>query len=641
LTVDLCGNAPRCRGNILVRQFADFSDMSDPNRPYKSHLFNFVNRQSLRIRDRLGETFRHLRVAAEWSVQLLALPFHWLLRPQQWAGPKLGNGRSQPALSSRMEYLSDPPVDQPLERVLNSLKPWFELPEDSPILDPLDYQPPQIVLSPQYFEQVRQQLAIGTTPDQLLPPAFLPSQPSEVKNLPSHGLGQLVINIKNALSFAKQKDLIIQGIACLLENRQLVLTTADNDLLDVLSGSQQQQLQQRMGLELANYGYERRLQWALSQQQIGFISLIDTETQTAIAPLNFLWRKLQWLEHFTFNLQCGASISTAIVPMPTVPLPSLPLRQPLARLDQTVAQIEAKEIQWGQKVFEQLNQGLVSLRETPILEASIEKISHLQSPLALSQSWQALKSEIIQKLPSSLAPQHSTNLDHPQGQLEATEPDPFQIQALIQAAIAYFFSPASSARPLSAQTSEKLALGQQSGLEETWLSWDDLFSHGDDSVAIPGIKPFAALPGSDDISAVSLESVNTQIQQKPKLTPTPSKASKAATYPVPSDLTVSASPSIISDRITDEPPDSTITHSPAAGLKTPVPKSVPLSKPWEVELEAAFDWIETEAKPVGYSKHLLEYILDWLDVIVVILEENLKKIWRWCYQQYLTFNKAN
>lgn len=615
--------------------------MSDPNRPYKSHLFNFVNRQSLRIRDRLGETFRHLRVAAEWSVQLLALPFHWLLRPQQWAGPKLGNGRSQPALSSRVEYLSDPPVDQPLERVFNSLKPWFELPEDSPILDPLDYQPPQIVLSPQYFEQVRQQLAIGTTPAQLLPPAVPPSKPSEVKNLPSPGLGQLVINIKNALSFAKQKDLIIQGIACLLENRQLVLTTADNDLLDVLSGSQQQQLQQRMGLELANYGYERRLQWALSQKQIGFISLINTETQTAIAPLDFLWRKLQWLEHFTFNFQCASSLNTAIVPMPTVPLPSLPLRQPLARLDQTVAQIEAKEIQWGQKVFEQLNQGLVSLRETPILEASIEKISHLQPPLALPQTWQALKSEIAEKLPSSLGPRHSTNLDLPKGQLEATETDPFQIQALIQAAIAYFFSSESSARPLSVQTSEKLALGQQSGLEETWLSWDDLFSHADDSVAIPGIKPFSALPGSDDISAISLENLNAHIQQQPKLTSTPSQAPQTAANPVPSNLAVSANPSIVSDRITDELPDTTIVNTPTAKLKMPVPKSVPLSKPWEVELETAFDWIETEAKPVGYSKHLLEYILDWLDVIVVILEENLKKLWRWCYQQYLTFNKAN
>ena len=205
--------------------------MSDPNRPYKSHLFNFVNRQSLRIRDRLGETFRHLRVAAEWSVQLLALPFHWLLRPQQWAGPKLGNGRSQPALSSRMEYLSDPPVDQPLEKILTAIEPWFELPDASVLTANLndvkpDHSPrkKEIVLSSQFFQQIQQDLENPAPSQHLaLPPAIAPQNPNP------RPLGNLVSQIKNI--FSPTKDLVIRGISCVIENRQLVLTTADNEIL--------------------------------------------------------------------------------------------------------------------------------------------------------------------------------------------------------------------------------------------------------------------------------------------------------------------------------------------------------------------------------------------------------------------------
>jgi hypothetical protein len=49
----------------------------------------------------------------------------------------------------------------------------------------------------------------------------------------------------------------------------------------------------------------------------------------------------------------------------------------------------------------------------------------------------------------------------------------------------------------------------------------------------------------------------------------------------------------------------------------------------ETGLNAAPEWIETEARAIGYHKHPLEQILEFLDVFVLWLEENLKKIWYW------------
>ena len=69
--------------------------MSSSRGPYKSRLFTNLNRQSQRLRDRLGETVRHLRVAAEWGVQALIYPFYWLLHPEKWLGPVLGSGDQQ------------------------------------------------------------------------------------------------------------------------------------------------------------------------------------------------------------------------------------------------------------------------------------------------------------------------------------------------------------------------------------------------------------------------------------------------------------------------------------------------------------------------------------------------------------------
>jgi uncharacterized protein Smg (DUF494 family) len=50
-------------------------------------------------------------------------------------------------------------------------------------------------------------------------------------------------------------------------------------------------------------------------------------------------------------------------------------------------------------------------------------------------------------------------------------------------------------------------------------------------------------------------------------------------------------------------------------------------------LELDPDWIETKATPIGYVKHPLERILEWLDRLLLLTEEWVASIWRWLRQR--------
>ncbi len=49
-------------------------------------------------------------------------------------------------------------------------------------------------------------------------------------------------------------------------------------------------------------------------------------------------------------------------------------------------------------------------------------------------------------------------------------------------------------------------------------------------------------------------------------------------------------------------------------------------------LEFTPDWIETDATAMGYVKHPLEQLLEWLDLAMLWLENILVKFWHWLQQ---------
>ena len=609
--------------------------MSISSRPYKSRLFNFVNRRSLQFRDRIGETLRHLKVAAEWGAQLLISPLHWIFQPRNWTGEVLGTASSNQALPPAETYLSDPPVDQPLEKILTAIEPWFELPDASALTGTLhDLKPEnlprkkEIVLSSQFFQQIQQQLESPTQPENLaLPPAIAPQNPNP------RPLGNLVSQIKNI--FSPTKDLVIRGISCVIENRQLVLTTADNEILDVLSLEQQTLLKQSIRAEMANYWYERRLQWSISQKMLGFIPLVNEQTEKVLPPVQLLWQTLHWLESQSFRSKLPQLTQSNLIPTTSLTTGGNALIQ---KLDQQVAALESQENKLGQQLFQQFNQGLQIVRSSPVVESSLEKtgqiIQKIDFPYQLQKlndspqlnQLKRLNAEFLERISGQLTQTNLSNaltsFKNPENSLvtpnaiEAIPPDPFQIQVLIQAAIAYFFGQKSANTHLSGQNGKSF-VGSTDSIDDPWLTWEDLFIDRSTKINVETsteTSPSLPLRGMPKRTALK-PSQSGQIQKKSRKS---SKITRSTTQK-------SSKSSLKTSNLTKTPVSSPLDTI----LEEEIETALMTTNSQETGLDAAPDWIETEARAIGYHRHPLEQILELLDIFVLWLEENLKKIWHW------------
>ncbi len=107
--------------------------MSSPSTdPYKSRLFNLINRQSLHLRDRWDRTAQNLRVAAEWGVQILLYPVYLLVQTGRMAGHQLQQTVEQtqlPVSTAKSEDRQQPSTaDKPIEQVLKAVESGLPAP---------------------------------------------------------------------------------------------------------------------------------------------------------------------------------------------------------------------------------------------------------------------------------------------------------------------------------------------------------------------------------------------------------------------------------------------------------------------------------------------------------------------------------
>ncbi|YAI82224.1 MAG: hypothetical protein ACQJCO_01060 [cyanobacterium endosymbiont of Rhopalodia sterrenbergii] len=212
---------------------------SSPSRPYKSKLFNFVNRHSLELRDHLSRVFRHLRVTAEWGTQIFVYPLYLFVQAGRTVRQQFGHTVERISLSS--EEISSLPLnsDRPLNKVLQKIQPWLASSE------------------------------------------FL--------------LGEEVTQTEIAAVNLDRK-FTIQGIASVLDSCYLVLVKSNNQTVDLLSPSQQKILQKLIQVETANYWYDRRFKLTQSRATPGLISSFSTNPQNVLPPVRWFWQGMRWMQ---------------------------------------------------------------------------------------------------------------------------------------------------------------------------------------------------------------------------------------------------------------------------------------------------------------------------------------------------------
>jgi hypothetical protein len=308
---------------------------------------------------------------------------------------------------------------------------------------------------------------------------------------------------------------VVRGIATQLSSRTLVLVTAQNEILDILTPQQQEKFLERITGEVADY-----------------------------------WR-YQQLAH------------------------SVPY-QALAFLDRTVAELESNHL-------------------APVSKVAITALS---KAFALGKrSWEIVQSPAIAS--------------------DATDAHTFRIQALIRAAIDYFFGPKLPSAQLPSrhgslpqqEFSRQLPPQFVSSDVDPWLTLTDLFGDPESSKGEPatqhmpesstsqtmsqlGGKTNPALPSSQS-PGYSLLNLLNRFQKRLSQT-------KQASGLVSEDVSL-----VSAGKISNQP------------------------RSQSTQLDPAPDWIETDATAMGYVKHPLEQLLEWLDRAMLWLEELLMKVFQW------------
>lgn len=239
--------------------------------PYQSQVFNFLTQHYRRLRDHLQHSLRRGTVNAIWVLQVALYPFYVLTQATRTAGRQLGQTLRRSLPQSRA--VAPPSCDQPIEAVLRSLPALgLAVVEDVPPIPSPLFTDPSPAPNPKRW--------LSWLPGWRRSP--VPPSPSAIVLLPPAPL--------QLLGSAQELPRPIQGIACERESRALQLVAVGNRLLAQLSPSQQQQLQQRICLELASYSHAQRL-WAPAN----YLPLPSTSDRL-LPPVRWFNLALRWMQ---------------------------------------------------------------------------------------------------------------------------------------------------------------------------------------------------------------------------------------------------------------------------------------------------------------------------------------------------------
>ncbi|MBW4516337.1 MAG: hypothetical protein KME11_14080 [Timaviella obliquedivisa GSE-PSE-MK23-08B] len=259
---------------------------------YQSRLFSFFSQQSLRLKDKTSQAWRQVKLAAVWSAQIALYPIYALFQTGRLLDRQMGQASRQvfPWLRAAQQQILNPSESNVSGL---SLSQPFALVSDAPIQN----------LLAQNREEV--------TP-------------------------------------------LIQGFASLLANRDLVLVTAENEILDVLTGEQQLQLQRQIIWEMAIYWRQRRIQEQIQPSPENGTALQDwtntflplpREKKNLLPPIRAFRHLMTWVQMSPVAIAINLFQESRLAALPSAPDPSLdptlqvPLRSahlPGSKLNQVI-----------------------------------------------------------------------------------------------------------------------------------------------------------------------------------------------------------------------------------------------------------------------------------------------------------------
>ncbi|NDJ20787.1 hypothetical protein GS682_03840 [Nostoc sp. B(2019)] len=537
---------------------------------YQSRLFNFVHQQSRRVTQQWENTFRHLQVATKWSVETLFYSVYLLFQSSETDGKTLHTKEPQTRLklqpndtdlSAETHLTVDTPIQHVLGAVQNLSSQELTATSSTAYLNPLAF------LGTLWGKVIYHKSTTNANPPQSL--TISDNLAGSLK--PSQS--------KNAL---KCHFPVVRGIATNLLNRNLVLVTADNEILDILTSQQQAKLEDKIISEVANY-------W--SYWRLGKVK----KENVLLPEIDRLLAKLTGKS--TSKIQClpeGTSEGLNLINKSKL----------LTFLDTSFAKLEAKAV-------------------VPVQQRSREIIQVAQTQLNIflyGKERLAARGEIAVSV-------------------DGLESHTLNFQALIEAALNYFFGVSAGKKlesngnvrelqnkPLPHRRLKTLPkssqLHNQDLPTDPWLKLSDLFGESKTVADKPVTVP-------QRLNPILASSVSPEMPVSKKVVPPKTESGSVQKKKDTRNLTSTQKTSgkIILAKQTQDGISQSKSENPKGDVFQRLRQST--------QMEAKPDWIETTATLMGYEKHPLEQLLEWLDSFMLWLEEIfvrifhvLQRLWR-------------
>jgi len=375
---------------------------------YQSRLFNFLNRQSRRLTAQYDRTVRHLKAAAVWGAQILLYPVYLLVQAALSAGRQISCA-TQAGWSPLKAFTSSQPPEPPPAA-------------DTPIYQVLS----EVNTLKLNLGRLTQELKVERSEDNLQP--VTPT------------------DLSKTTQESSEEHWMIQGVASLLATHTLVLVTVQNQILDILTPQQQKKLASKISWEVANLRRQWRIAQASEHQFIQRLSGLDQPR--VFPPVRLFWNLMAWVQTSPVAIAANLFQESTLVRCgelkvegsnlqllnlqtfkPSNFQPSTPVKGTLAFLDRTVAELESHQLVPGSEV-------VIVLRDS--FGSRIEKLL------------QQVRSQSITSGDTASSP-------------EASRTNTFRIQALIYAAIDYFFGRRRSDLPDTGSQEQTTILANQQG----------------------------------------------------------------------------------------------------------------------------------------------------------------------------------
>ena len=632
--------------------------------PYQSRLLNFISKQSRQVADNCDRTWRQIKEATLTATQILLYPAYLLVQSSRMLGRQLRESSQKVDLPELQEFGGDENPDLPQN--------WYqgETSEESSIAEILHLAENLLNSSQTAKTLASFPLLInhGNTANNLHPAVnFSPETAKhQITSVLEHPLAKTQLNTASAIvSQAK-----VQGIASFIPARTLVLVGRENQILDILTPEQQEMLEGRITWEIANGGPGRR---EIAQKELKFNLGLESAAQKAqLPPVRRFWELMAWVQTSPVALkrnQFGESIlavkkaidrNSIKAQQASAPLTSKPAQQSIAAsnsIDQNTPKLETnfnskfdRRITNPLSFVTLLDRAAVNLEEftlpppakttaTPTDTPEVKiNTSGTEANLDLSAR------DILEKYARNIEGIIWSSVDHLLGKETAASDN-------TEKAVAIQYSLKQRHQQENTQNSPEV--------DRPWLNWQDLFGEAAPghliegssepqatvqsrvAQASPKVKEEMAegrsIPVSISLYPEPIHRLLAQLKQS-LVAKVPQSQPQAAPN---SALTQKNSPALTAKstrqwRAPETQVSKNTNSNTAKNSQSRVAITAPTSrytaaqpKNQSAGVQPEGDYLETKAESMGYIKHPLEQVLEWLDQVMLRLENIAEQLWNW------------